>query len=185
MNQTANLQKFATKKEAIEHFKQQLAQYLGHLPGSTLSLHRWMKRLEAAGAGIIVAAFLVALYVSIAWKNVNPLVIPIAWFVFAASVTPAMIFVGLDAIILRAFPPVELPGKLPKFVTGSRAVWTGSALILPALVSVVFWGVFAYAVATLNWALITLLINILGVIMGIGFAVSIILKLVRNISRSR
>jgi len=29
MNQTANVQKFATEKEAKEHFKLQLAQYLG------------------------------------------------------------------------------------------------------------------------------------------------------------
>ena len=131
---TTNVQEFATGKEAREHLKLQLAQYLEQQPESTQSLHRWMKRLEAASVGIIAAAFIVALYVSVAWKSVPPMVIPIAWFFFAASAAPAMVLVGLHAVILRAFPPIVWPGKPPKFVTGSGAVWTGSAFILLALV---------------------------------------------------
>ena len=185
MNQTTNVQEFATKKEAREHFKLQLAQYTGQQPESAQSLHRWMKRLEVAGVGIIVGAFVVALYVSIAWQSVNPIVIPIAWFVFAASVAPAMIFIGLDAITPRAFPPVVWPGKPPTFVTGSGAVRTGWAFILIALVAAAFWGFFAYAVGTLNFALIAPLVTILGVTMGVGMAVSIIYRLIRDFSRSR
>ncbi len=185
MNQTTNVQKFATEKEATEHLRSQLTQYLGQQSKSTQSLHRWMKRLEVVGMGIIAAAFLVALYVSIAWKSVNPIVIPIAWFVFAASAAPAMVFLGLDAIILRAFPPVVWPGKLPKFLTGSWAVWTGWAFILGALVVTAFWGFFAYAVGTFNLALIAPLVTILSVVMGIVITVSIVFKLVRDISRSR
>jgi len=185
MNQTANVQKFATEKEAKEHFKLQLAEYLGQQPESTQSLHKWMKRLEAAGVGITAAAFIVAMYVSIAWESVNPIVIPVAWFAFAASIAPAMIFVGLDAITLRAFPPVVWPGKLPKFVTGSGAVWRGWAFILLALVVAAFWGFFAYTVGTLNMAMITPLVTVLGVIMGVGIVVSIVQKLIRDFSRSR
>jgi hypothetical protein len=185
MNQTTNVQKFATDKEAREHLKLQLAQYLAQQPEPTQSAHKWMKRLEAAGVGIIAAAFIVAMYVSVAWKSVNPIVIPIAWFAFAASVAPAMIFVGLDAITLRAFPPVVWPGKLPKFVTGSSAVWVGGAFILLALVVVAFWGFFAYAVGTFNMAMVVPLVNILGVLMGIGMAVSIVHSLYQKISHSR
>lgn len=185
MNQTTNAQEFVTEKDAREHLKLQLAQYLEQQPESTQSLHRWMKRLEVAGVGIIVAAFIVALYVSIAWKSVNPIAIPIAWFVFAGSVAPAMIFLGLDAITLRAFPPVVWPGKLPKFVTGNGAVWTGWAFILGALVVAAFWGFFAYAVGTLNLTMIAPLATIVGVIMGVGIAVSIVYRLIRDISRSR
>ena len=141
MNQTTNVQKIATRKEAEEHIKLQLSQYLGQQPESTQSLHKWMKRLETACLGIIVAAFIAAMYVSVTWKSVNPITIPIAWFIFAASITPAMTFVGLDAIILRAFPPVVWPGKQPKFVTGSSAVWTGWAFILLALIIAAFWGI--------------------------------------------
>jgi hypothetical protein len=144
-----------------------------------------MKRLEAAGVGIIAAAFIVALYVSIAWKSVNPITIPIAWFVFVASAAPALIFVGLDVITLRAFPPIVWPGKPPKFVTGSSAVWAGWGFILLALVVAAFWGYFAYAVGTLNFALITPLVTILGVVMGVGMTVSIVYKLIHGLSRSR
>jgi hypothetical protein len=174
--------------ESKQDLKAQLAQYVAQQPESTLAFHKWMKCLEVAGAGIMAAAFIAAMYVSVAWKSVNPIVIPVAWFLFAASAAPAMIFVGLDAIILRAFPPVVLPGK-QKFVTGGGAVWTGWAFILLALVVAAFWGFFAYAVGTLNMALIAPLVTILGVLMGVGIAVSIVLsifqKLIRDISRSR
>jgi len=185
MNQTANVQEFATKKEARGLFKLQLAQYLGQQPETTQSLHRWMKRLEMAGVGIIVAAFIVAMYVSVAWRSVNPIVIPMAWFFFAASVAPVMIFLGLDAIILRAFPPVMWPGKLPKFVTGSGAVWTGWAFILGALLVAAFWGVFAYAAGTFNMVMLEPLIRILSGVVGVGATISVLYSLYRRSSRSR
>ena len=185
MNQTANVQKFATEKEAKEHFKLQLAEYLGQQPESTQSLHKWMKRLEAAGVGIIVAAFIVAMYVSVAWRSVNPIVIPMAWFFFAASVAPVMIFLGLDAIILRAFPPVMWPGKLPKFVTGSGAVWTGWGFILLALVVAAFWGFFAYSVGTFNLATLEPLVKILSVAVGIGITIRILYTILQKTSKPR
>ena len=185
MNQTTSVQEIGTQEEAREQLKLQLAQYLEGQPESTQSIHRWMKRLEVAGVGIIVATFSVALYVSIAWKSVNPIVIPIAWFVFAASVAPAMIFLGLDAIILRAFPPVVLPGKLSKFVTGSGAVWAGSVFILLALVVAAFWGFFAYTVGTFNLAMIGPLTNILGVAVGVLAIVSVLKSLYQKIARTR
>lgn len=182
---TTNVRKFATDKEAREQLKSQLEQYLAQQPESTQSAHKWMKRLEVASAGIIAAAFLVALYVSIAWKSVNPIVIPIAWFVFAASVAPAMIFVGLDAIILRAFPPAVWPGKLPKFVTGSSAVWRGWAFILLALVTAVFWGFFAYAVGTFNMVMLEPLIRIFAGVVGIGMTVAILYSMFQKVSQRR
>ncbi len=183
MNQTTNVQNFATQKEAKENLKLQLAQYLGQLPETTQSLHGWMKRLEMAGVGIIAAAFIVAMVVSIAWKSVNPITIPIAWFVFAASAAPAMIFVGLDAITLQAFPPVVWPGKLPKFVTGSRAVWTGWAFILLALVIAAFWGFFAYAVGTFNMVMLEPLIRILSGVVGVVMTVSILYAMFQKLSQ--
>jgi len=186
MNQTKNIQGFNTGKEAREQLKLQLAQYLGQQSQSTQSVHRWMRRLEAAGVGIIAATFLVALYVSIAWRSVNPIMIPVAWFVFAASVSPEMIFMGLDSIFLRAYPPVILPGKQPtKFITGNEAVWTGWALILGALVAAVFWGFFAYAVGTFNMAMVVPLIRVLSGVVGVVITVAIVRKLIQDFSRSR
>jgi hypothetical protein len=176
---------FGSGKDAKENFKIQLAQYLGQQPKSIQSLHRWMMCLEIGGVGIIVAMFIMAMYVSIAWESVNPILIPIAWFIFAASISPEMIFLGLDVIFVRAFPPVPLPGKLPKFLTGSGAVWTGWAFILGALTVAIFWGFFAYAVWTFNMAMVIPMINIFGVVMGIGITVSIVYKLFQDFSRSR
>jgi hypothetical protein len=170
--------------ESKQDLRAQLAQYVAQQPESTQAHHKWMKRLQVAGAGIMVAAFIVAMYVSVAWKSVNPLMIPIAWFLFAASAAPALIFVGLDAITLRAFPPVVVPGKQPRFVTGQGAVWTGWAFILLALVVAAFWGTFAYAVGTLDLAMIARLATIVGIIMGVGMAISITVSILYSIFRA-
>jgi hypothetical protein len=150
-----------------------------------LKFHRWMKRLEVASVGIIVAAFIIAMYVSINSKSVPWTAIPIAWFFFVASATPAMVLVGLHAVILRAFPPIVLPGKKQRFVTGREAVWPGWSLILGGLGVAAFWGLFAYSVWTLNLAMLEPLVGILGVVIGVGVAVSVLYSLYRAISRSR
>ena len=185
MNPTANAQDAATAKGASEGLKLHLAQHLEQQPETTQALHQWMKRLMVAGVGIIVATFIVALYVSVAWKSVNPIVIPLAWFVFAASVAPAMLFLGLDAIILRAFPPVVLPGKLPRFVTGNRAGWTGWAFVLGALLVAAFWGVFAYAVGTFNMVMLEPLIRVLAGVVGVGATISVLYSIYQKATRSR
>jgi hypothetical protein len=189
MNQTISVEKSVTKNEAKEQLKLQLAQYLEQQPESTRTIHWWMRRLEMASAGIIALAFLVALVVSFAWKSVDPKTIPIAWFAFAASASLAMIFLGLDAIFVRAFPAVLYPGRPRMFVTGSGAVWRGWAFILLALIVAAFWGTFIYAVAVLNMALIAAIVTIIGVIMGVGMAVSIVVsmavRMIHDISRSR
>ncbi len=183
MDQTANIQKSTTEKEAREQLKLQLAHHLEQQPESVLLLHKWMKRLEAVGVGIILGAFLLALYISITWKSVDPRMIAVAWFAFAASVAPALIFLGLDAISLRAFPPVMWIGKPPKFVTGSGAVWAGAGFILLALVAAAFWGLFAYATWTQNWVILKPLISLLGILMGFGMALSILVGMVRTTVR--
>jgi hypothetical protein len=181
MNQTINVQQLGTEKEAKANFKTQFANYLAQQTESTLATHRWMKRLEAAGIGIILAAFLAALYVSINWKSVDVLMIPVAWFAFAASVAPALICYGLDAIFLLAFPPTGILGTPMKLVTGSGAVWIGFGFILLALVAVAFWGLFAFATLTQNWALLQPLIGGLGVVMGLGMAISILVAMAQKV----
>ena len=176
---TTNVQKSLTNKEARENLKAQLAQYLALQPESIQSAHKVMKGLEVTGVVIIIAAFSVAMVVSIAWKSLNPQVIPIAWFVFAASMGLTMILLGLDAIILQAFPPVLWPGKPPAFVTGSGAVWRGWAFIVGGLVAAALWGFFAYATWTQNWAMLRPLINVLGVVMTIAILYSIFKKVTK------
>jgi hypothetical protein len=162
----------------------QLAEYLAHQPESTQNSHRWMKRLEMAGIGIIVAAFIAAMYVSINWKSVSPMVIPIAWFFFAASVTPTIVLVGIHTLILGAFPPIVLLGKKQKFVTGRAAAGNGWGLILGGVIGAAFWGLIAYAVGTFNVTMLEPLINILGVALSVVIAVAVLFSIYRNISRS-
>ena len=188
MNEMTHGREFQTDKEAQEHLRLQLAEYVKMQPEATQSFHRWMRRLEAAALGIIAAAFLIALYLSIVWKSINPILIPTAWFVFAASASPLAVLIGLHAIILKAFPPIIVPGKAQKFVTGSGATWTGFGIIGVGAVLAAFWGLFAYATVTQNWILLKPLIGFLGAVMGIGMAVSILIGMIsttiRKISKS-
>jgi hypothetical protein len=117
---TTNVQKFATDKEARAYLKAQLADYLAQAPESTRSAHMWMKRVDTAGLGIVIAAFGVALYGSFTWASVNPAMIPVAWFFFATCCSLMIVLTGLHAILIRAYPPVILPGKAQKFVSGSN-----------------------------------------------------------------
>jgi hypothetical protein len=171
--------------EARAELKRQLAEYLAQQPESTLSAHRWMKRLEVAGAGVIVAAFCIALYVSITWKSTNPILIPTTWFVFAASPVFVLIFLGVDAILLHAFPTVILPGRPQKFVTGNGAVWIGAGEIVGGLILATFWLVFAYAVGTVNWTMMIPLINLLGGAAGVLILISILAAFYQKLTQSR
>ena len=171
--------------ESRQDARVQLAEFVARQPASTQNSHRWMKRLEVAGVGIIVAAFIAAMYVSVNAKSVPPMVIPVAWFLFVASVTPTIVLVGIHTLILQAFPPIILPGKQQKFVTGPAAVWNGWGLVLGGLVGAAFWGLFAYATGTFNLAMLEPLINVLGVALSAGIVVSILFSIYRNVTGSR
>ena len=182
---TTNVQKFATDKEAREQLKAQLADYLAQAPESTRSANTWMKRVDAAGLGIVIAAFGVALYGSFTWANVNPTMIPVAWFFFATCCSLFVMLLGLHAILIRAYPPVILPGKAQKFVIGSAAVWTGAASIVGGLILAALWVAFAYSTATFDLAMIAPLTNALGIVVSIGIVLSIVFAIYQKASGSR
>jgi hypothetical protein len=168
----------------IDQIKLQLTQHLEQQSASTLAVHRWMKRLEVASLGIIAAIFILALYVSITWKAVPKMAIPTAWFAFAGSACISMVLIGLHAILLRAFPPVILPGNRHWFTTGREAPWLGGGLVLGGLAYGAFWGTFAYATATFNLALLEPLMRTLGIVLGAGMGISILFALIQSFSRS-
>ena len=182
---TENVQKFSTDKKARENLKAQLAEYLAQAPESTQSAHRWMKRVDAAGLGIVVAAFAAALYGSFAWAGANPTMIPVAWFGFATCLSLMAILLGLHAIFIRAFPPVILPGKAQKFVSGSAAVWAGVASLVGGLVVAGLWIAFAYSTATFNLAMMIPLMNILGIAVSIGIVLSIAVAIYQKVVQPR
>jgi len=182
---TANVQKFATGKEAREQLKMQLTQYLAGQPASTQSAHKWMKRVDIAWMGIVIAAFAVALYGSFAWASVNPTMIPVAWFAFATCLSLMVVLFGLHAILIRVYPPVVLPGKVQKFVAGSTAVWIGAASIIGGLIMAGLWIAFAYSTATFNLTMIVPLTNVLGIVVSIGIVLSIVFAIYQKVAQSR
>ena len=181
MNKTARVQGIVTEKEV----KEQLARYLEQQPDSLKGFHKWMNGLEVAGLILIAAAFILALYVSIAWKSFEAKLIPTAWFFFAASVAPLLLLSGIHTLILRAFPTGLLPGTAGKFVTGSGAMWIGCGFIVGGLAFAGFWGLFAYAAWTLNWALLTPLISIMGGAMGVMIVVGMIITTIQKLFKIR
>jgi hypothetical protein len=173
------------KLETKEQLRLQIAQYMEQLPQSKRAFHKGMKLLEGVGVVIIVAAFSFAMYISIAWKSVNPFIIPIAWFAFAASASPLLVLTGLHAVILKAFPPITWLGKTQKFITGSGAVRSGWGSISVSILLVAFWGFFAYATWTQNWALLTPLIGIMGAAMGGMIVIAMLLTTIQKLTRFR
>jgi len=172
-----------------QELKAQLAGHVAQQPESKQVFHSVMKALEVAGLALVAAAFAVAMYVSINHTAVSGTAIATAWFVFPVSLAPLMILIGVHSIGLKAYFPIVLPGKPQRFVTGSKAVWSGLGLIVIALVVGAFWGAIAWAVWSGDTALIGAYARILGTVMGIVIAIAIPVAIVgslfRQISRSR
>jgi hypothetical protein len=165
-----------------QEFKAQAAEYLAQQPAAKQALHKWMKALEVASLTIIAAWFALALYVSINHTAFAGTAIAAAWFAFPVSVVPLMILQGLHTVVLRASVPSFLPGT-SRFVTGSRAMWSGLGLIATAVAAGAFWGVLAWAVWSFDVALIGSYMRILGAVLGIVLPAAILLGLVSGVYR--
>lgn len=185
MNQMTDIQNLATRNEEKEQSEMQFAGYVEQEPKLTQSLHKWMKRLDVVCLGINIAAFVVAMYVSIVWKSVNPVLIPLAWFFFAASASLTMLFVGLHTILLRAYPPIFLPGKAQRFVSGIQATWKGLGLLVGGLLGIIFWSLIAFSTVTFNLDLLDPIIRTFGTMLGIGIAVKILHSIYKKVSNFR
>ncbi len=183
-----------------QDLRSQLAEYLAQQPASKQTFHKWMRILEVASLAIPVAVFAVALYLSFAWKSVPAQAIATAWLSFPLSFALFLILFGLHAIGLRAFPRHPGRGSRRFVVPGlpcprhegevaaapggwARLVGWGWGMIVIALVVAAFWGVFAWAAWTVNMALLTPLITVLGYALGIAIAGSIIFSIFRDIYR--
>lgn len=184
MNQTISMPLSGTKQEAREELKRRLAEHLAQLPESTQALHRWMQRFELASLGLIAAAFIAAMYVSINWTAVPGIAIASAWFLFAASFSPAIILMGAHTLLVQADPPVVLPGKAQPFVTGRKAVWSGIGMIVTGLACATFWGLSIYFVPSFTPAMVEPLANILSAGVGILITLAVLRTLVEKATKS-
>ncbi len=154
---------------------------------SKQTFHRWMKRGQAATLGLIVGIFVMALWVSINWKQAAPVEVAFWWMSFALSGIPLTIFMGLDIIFAQG---AVIPGKWgngPKrmvTVTGRKAVLTGLGIIAVALA----WGGFVlalmYATLSFDWDLLRVTISIFSTMLGVVIVLKILSSLVRDLSRT-
>ena len=70
-----------------------------------------------------------------------------------------------------------------KFITGSSAVWMGAGLAVAMLLVAAFWAYFAYVVWTANLAMLEPLLNIVGVVFGVGVVFAVLSSLYRQFRR--
>lgn len=185
MKQVASIQQEVAMDQAKQDLKAQLAEYVAQQPESTRAIHRLMSFLTAASVAVPVGFFIRALYLSIMWKSIDPIQIPVWWLAFVASGTLPILVFGLHAVILRAFPPIILQEKMSQFVTGGKAVASGLGLMLAAAAVAAFWGLFAYSVWTRNLALLEPLIRILAVAVSVAASIHFLSTLFRQISKSQ
>ena len=184
MKSTASIQ--STAKLSEEQLKAQLASHLEEQPENIRSFHRTMKVLESISIGIIITVFIFALVLSFMWKSIRVEAIPTAWMLMPVSGAIYTLLIGVHTLILRAFPPsdqfsslqnrssIHLPGKSRRFLTGKSAEHTAWGLILTGLIVGGFFAVFAWAAWTVNWAILAPMITVLGVLMGVAIAISIV-----------
>jgi hypothetical protein len=161
----------------------QLTEYLAGQPASRQALHKWMSWLTIASIAAPVGLFFRALYLSIIWKRIDPIQIPVAWLIFVASGSLPFVLTGLHAVLLRAFPPIGVAVRGQKFVTGSSAVWMGAGLAVIALLVAAVWGYFAHVVWTVNMAMVEVMVNIVANVVGVGAVIAVLYALYRQFRR--
>jgi hypothetical protein len=168
---------------AGQEIKSPWAQYLAQQPASKQAFHKWMRVVEMGGLAIIAAWLALALYVSINYTAFPGTTIAAAWFAFPVSIVPLMVLDGLHTIVLRASVPSVMPGKRERFVTGSKAAWSGWALIATAVAAGAFWGPLAFAVWSFDMALIGIYVQILGRVLAIVIPGAIVLGVISSLYR--
>ena len=196
MKSTASIQNSETDKPSSKQLKAQLASHLEGQPENIRAFHRTMNVLEAISFGIMIIIFIIALVVSFMWKTIPAEAIPTAWFLLPVSAAISTLLLAVHTLVLKASPPssltvfrsgtsIRLPGKPKGFLTGKAAEIRGWGLLLVALVVGGFFAIFAWAAWTVNWAILTPMITILGVLLGVGIAVSILFNMAQKIFKTR
>jgi hypothetical protein len=149
----------------------------------------------------MIIIFIAALVLSFMWKTIPAGAIPAVWFLLPTSVAGLMLLIAMHSLSLHAYPPsslyslyqggspARLFGKYQQFVTGKAADTQALILILVALIVGAFFAIFAWASWTVNWAILTPMINIsgaaLGIVISVGIVGGMILKTYQKLSKSR
>jgi hypothetical protein len=178
------IQQAGTASEVKPDNKAELARHLAQQPQSRRTFDRVMKLLEVAGLVLVAGHLALAIYASATWVGVPERIVAV-WFALPASAVAVMVLVGLHAAGLRAFFPLAAMSNMQELVTGSGAVGMGLGFAAVMLVVGAFWGAFAWAVWTVNWAILNPLIQILVAVVGAGAMVAVVSDLYKRFIRSR
>ena len=190
------LQNNVTTRMSSSELGAKLASHLADKSENIRSAHRIMQVLEIIFFVVTVAAFITALVLSFLWKSIQAQAIPAAWFMLPTSVAILTALIGLHAIIINAFPPsgflsifkngspMRLPAQPQGFSTGSKANGTGWGMLIVGLIVGAFFAVFAWAAWTVNWSILVPLITALGIILGVGIAASIVIKMASTVVKT-
>ena len=169
-----------------------LSQHIEQQPKSVRTLHQWMKILELIDLVGGIGTFIVAVYVSLTWKNFETTTVMLWWVIFAAVAALFGVLLGLHAIILKAYPPVIMPNASPfldnifsgnrrMLVTGQQAMRWGGFLIgigfAWGAIGIGFYCVVLYS----NFGLLRVLTGLITVL----FLIVIILSFVQRASREK
>jgi hypothetical protein len=180
----------APDKKSSEEFNKLLASHLEAQPESIQSFHRFMGVLESISFGIIIMIFITAFVLSFLWKSIPVVVIPGTWLLLPVGAALTILLIAVHTLVLKAFPPsnlftifqrgspIRLPGKPRGFLTGKAAVNQGIGLLLIGLIMGAFFAIFDWAIWTSNWTLLTPMIQVLGVLLGIIIAASIVVSMI-------
>ena len=182
--------------ESKQEWKARLAQYLEQQPTATQRSHRWMRILEMVNLFVILGLFIVALYVSVTWKNYDATVIALWWIGFAEAGALLGMLLGLHSVVVKAFPPGMLRGIKPfpanmvtndkkTFVTGRQAVRWGWLVFGASCVWALICCGFYYYLATANVDTLGTFISVVVNFCLILVLVKIVLKVLQVSTKSR
>ena len=125
--------------ESREETGSALAHHLEQQPASVQTANKLMLALEAVGAILIVGLFVLALYVSIAWKTYGELAVPRWWMANQVCVALFMGILGLHTLFVKAWMPIPSLGGEESIVTGRQAVRQGWLFIGLGLLWAAAW----------------------------------------------
>lgn len=186
MNDRVNLNGTVTADEKPD-FGAQIAAYVAQQPENVQVWHRQMKRLHVAGVVLIGTAFIAAVYVSSSLTKAGGTTIAAAWLALLVSIMTNLFLYGLHTVILRASPPILLPGENQAFKTGPKAVSEGWGLMFTAVIGTAFWGLVIYVIwsGRLEADHVLRAMDFLGPVVGVGVAIAVLVSLYRQFIRSR
>ena len=159
-------------------------EYVGQLPASKQSTHRWMAYLIIAGILLGIGTLIFAIYTSVTWKTAGGSSVIMAWQYFFLAACVTVILMGIDTVVLGATLPLPIEGSKSSYKAGPEAVregWTmvGIGVLVFLLLIVITLALRAGYLSLEDW--ITLIVGFWAVV-GL---LAVLLAVFRRIRKSQ